>query len=314
MKLETPRVTREYKNHHLDSTRWDVYEPREGDLIVTTSYKSGTTWAQQILYWLLLGDPKDGPELREVSPWVDARFMGTTKQELGTLLEGLPDRRFLKSHLPLDGLPYHPQVRYIIVGRDPRDVFMSLLNHYSSYTETALALLNEPSGRVGGALPVYSDDPHALWKGWMTRGWFDWESEGYPFWANMAHTESYWKHRQLPNFLFLHYGDMLRDLDGAVRRIAAFADLDVSDERVAHTVENTTFDAVKKRAVQIPADQDGSRMIFEGGAATFFFKGKNGRWRDLLTEQDLELYEKTRARVLSPDCADWLERGGAVEA
>jgi aryl sulfotransferase len=313
MKLEMPRVTREYKNHHLDSTRWDVYEPRDGDIVVTTSYKSGTTWAQQILYWLTLGDPRDGPEMREVSPWVDARFMGTSKQQLSTLLEGLPGRRFVKSHLPLDGLPYHPQVRYLIVGRDPRDVFMSLLNHYASYTETALALLNNPDGRVGGPLPGFPEDAHALWRDWMTRGWFEWESEGYPFWANMGHTESYWKHRHLPNFLFLHYADMLRELEDAVRQIAEFVDLDVSDERIARTVENTTFGAVKKRADEMPAEQDGARMIFEGGAGRFFFKGTNGRWRELLSDGDLELYEKAKARVLSPDCAEWLEQGGPVE-
>ena len=313
MTPQTPQVTREYRNHHLDSTRWEVFEPRDGDLIVTTSYKSGTTWAQLILYWLTLGDPRDGPEMRLVSPWVDARFMGTSKQELATLLEGLPGRRFVKSHLPLDGLPYHPQVRYLIVGRDPRDVFTSLLNHYGSYTDTAFALLNDPDGRVGDPLPRYAGDPRASWRDWMTRGWFEWESEGYPFWANMGHTESYWRYRHLPNFLFVHYGDMLRDLEGAVRQIAAFADLPVSDERIALTVENTTFANVKKRAEEVPPEQDGSRLVFEGGAGTFFFKGTNGRWRELLRDEDLELYEKAKARVLSPECARWLEQGGSVE-
>ena len=48
-----PRMTRVYQNHHLDSTRWDRYRPRENDVIVSTSYKSGTTWMQMILYQLL---------------------------------------------------------------------------------------------------------------------------------------------------------------------------------------------------------------------------------------------------------------------
>jgi hypothetical protein len=35
--------------------------------------------------------------------------------------------------LALDGLPYREDVQYIMVGRrDPRDVFMSLWNHYRS--------------------------------------------------------------------------------------------------------------------------------------------------------------------------------------
>ena len=53
-------------------------------------------------------------------------------------------------------------------------------------------------------------------------------------------------------------------------------------------------------------------MMFKGGAQTFINKGTNGRWRELLNEADLALYEGTMARTLSPDCARWLEQGSAV--
>jgi aryl sulfotransferase len=187
-----PEVTRIYKNHHLDSTRWDVYVPRARDIIVTTSYKSGTTWAQQILGWLLRGDAAALLELREVSPWVDAVFMGPEKEELRELIAALPDRRFLKSHLPLDGLPYYPEVRYIIVGRDPRDVFMSFHNHYRNYTDLIYGVLNDPERLVGEPIAACPEDLRVLWRDWISRGFFEWESEGYPFWANMGHTQSYW--------------------------------------------------------------------------------------------------------------------------
>ena len=41
-------------------------------------------------------------------------------------------------------------------------------------------------------------------------------------------------------------------------------------------------------------------------------KGSNGRWKDVLTESDLELWEENVARQLSPACACWLEHGGPV--
>lgn len=305
-----PSATRTYRNHHLDSTRWETYSPREGDLIVTTSYKSGTTWMQQILHRLLRGGDASDADLHTSSPWVDARFMGIAKAELRGLLDALPDRRFLKSHLPLDGLPYYPQVRYLVVGRDPRDVFMSLFNHYRSYTDTAYALLNSED-RVGDPLPRCPEDPRELWRSWICRGWFDWESEGWPFWSNLHHTQSYWEWRHLPNLLFLHYDDMLRDLEGAVRRIAAFAGIQASDERVAQTVEWTTFRNVRRRVEATPEDQDPSRLIFRGGQRSFFFQGRNGRWRDVLDASDLALYEAAKQRVLTPDCARWLEQGAA---
>ena len=52
--------------------------------------------------------------------------------------------------------------------------------------------------------------------------------------------------------------------------------------------------------------------FFAGGTASFFFKGSNGRWKEVLDETDLAMYEDTKARVLSADCADWLENGGSV--
>jgi len=52
-------------------------------------------------------------------------------------------------------------------------------------------------------------------------------------------------------------------------------------------------------------------MMFKGGAQTFINKGTNGRWRELLNEADLALYEATMARTLSPDCARRLEQGSA---
>jgi aryl sulfotransferase len=303
---DAPKVTRVYQNHHLDSTRWEIFEPRPGDVVVTTSYKSGTTWMQQILLLLLRGSPEELPRLMQISPWIDARFH-TPREKLAETLNGLPDRRFVKSHLPLDGLPWYPEVKYLIVARDPRDVFMSLLNHYGSYTETAFAALNDTPGRVGPALHPCPEDPRALWRDWMTRGWFPWESEGYPFWSNLHHTQTYWEHRDLPNFLFVHYADMLADLEGQVRRVARFLEVDASDELIARTVDITTFANVKKLIDLVPPS-DGPEF-FRGGLKTFFFKGSNERWREVLTDEDLALCEQAKQRVLSPDCAEWLERG-----
>ena len=64
MDTDIPRRTREYRNHHLDSRRWDLYQPRDGDVVVSTAYKAGTTWTQLIVLTLL--EP-DSPEIANVS-------------------------------------------------------------------------------------------------------------------------------------------------------------------------------------------------------------------------------------------------------
>ena len=50
------------------------------------------------------------------------------------------------------------------------------------------------------------------------------------------------------------------------------------------------------------------KMAWKGGAAQFFYKGTNGRWRDVLTDDDLVLYEQSAAS-LAPDLRHWLEHG-----
>lgn len=307
--MQYPTVTRSYFNHHLDSSRWEVYQPRVDDVIVTTSYKCGTTFTQQILYNLLVENTlemDEFPVLTEASPWVDARFSLVPRSELGDYLEALPGRRFLKSHLPLDGLPYFPQVKYIVVGRDPRDVFMSLLNHYGAYTDSFYKRLNDG---VEDPMPRFVDDVRTLWRGWISRGWFEWEREGYPFWGNMSHTQSYWDCAELPNIMFLHYSDMLADLPGAVQEIADFIGHELTPDVRESVVEAVSFKRVKEQAVVSSSKPSDIPQAFEGGAATFINQGTNGRWRGVLTDEDVVLYEKTRDQVLSPDCAAWLEGG-----
>lgn len=298
-----PRVAHEYINHHLDSTRWRVFEPRPDDVVITTSYKSGTTWMQQILHGLVFqGDP-EAPALWEASPWLDERFVAP-REEVGAAIAAQTHRRFLKSHLPLDGLPYYPQVKYVVVARDARDVFMSLWNHYNNYTDAMMKSLNDLGGEP---FPQPPEDIQECWRNWITRGWFEWETEGWPFWSNLHHTRTYWEHRHLSNLLLVHYADLLADPQGQVRRVADFLDLELSPEELARTVRLASFDAMK---VSFKRDFDERfRQRFRGGTDAFLFKGTNGRWRAVLSDEDLVLYDEAKRRVLTPDCAEWLERG-----
>ena len=50
-------------------------------------------------------------------------------------------------------------------------------------------------------------------------------------------------------------------------------------------------------------------MVFENGADSFFHKGTNGRWRSVLTPEQLDRYDALVADGLSDDAANWLESG-----
>jgi aryl sulfotransferase len=311
MKTDLPSPTREYKNHHLDSTRWHAFQPREDDVIVTTSYKSGTTWMQQILHLLIFKDTPDALPMGLVSPWIDARFHGPLEDVIKGI-EAQNHRRFVKSHLPFDGLPYYPQAKYVVVARDARDVFMSLWNHYRNYTDGIMGRLNDRTGWSGDSLPAPPAEEaiHDFWRDWMTRGWFEWESEGWPFWSNLHHTQSYWPYRDLDNVQLFHYSDMLVDLRGQILRLARYLGFDLSEEELGRITESATFDQMKKDMKPM----DGLlRAAFKGGSDAFIFKGTNGRWREVLNAEDLALYEAAKERVLTPDCAAWLEQGWLAE-
>ena len=52
--------------------------------------------------------------------------------------------------------------------------------------------------------------------------------------------------------------------------------------------------------------------VFRDGHRSFLNKGTGGRWRGVFRPEDLALYEAKLKAALAPECAEWLERGGAV--
>ena len=294
---------RVYQNFLLDSTRWDHVSERVGDVVIATPYKCGTTWTQNIVLHLIFQDLK----LRVIgdySPWVDARLRPI--QELLEVLEAQEHRRCLKSHLPRDGLYLRDNTKYIVVGRDPRDVFMSFWNHYSNYSDEFFVLANDMPDRVGPPLMRCPDGIRELWDMWINKGWFEWETEGYPHWSNLRHVQTWWNDRELTNILFVHYNDLLTDLSGEIRRIAVYLEIECAPDLLSAIAELVTFKSMKRDAEVLDPN---AKDFFNGGANTFINKGTNGRWRDILTADDIAMYDKAVARELTGDCHLWLEKG-----
>ena len=114
-----------YRGYIADSDRWSRFELRPDDIIITVPSKSGTTWTQTLVA-LLLFDGLPATPVNELSPWLDMNVR--SDEEVFALLDAQTHRRFIKTHSPLDGVPWDERVTYIIVGRDPRDAFVSMLS------------------------------------------------------------------------------------------------------------------------------------------------------------------------------------------
>jgi aryl sulfotransferase len=301
-----PQVRHVYQNHHLDSTRWVGFETRSDDIVISTSYKAGTTLLQTIVTNLIFPEGDMPAPCLVLSPWLDT--CAAPLEDVRAALAAQSHRRCIKSHLPLDGLPFHDHLKYVMVSRDPRDVFMSLLNHWGGHTPEAYDMLNGP-GRLGDAFPVFSGDVEALWREWITRGWFPWESDGYPYWSHLHHAKTWWAFRHLPNIELVHYNDLLTDLEGEMRKLAVYLEIDVAEALWPGVVHACRFDTVKANPEKVVDPL--YDVIFKGGGDTFIHKGTNGRWKDVLDEEALGLYHRAMAATLPPDCARWLEEGGA---
>ena len=293
-----PVKTREFQNHHFDSTIWNDFTFRDDDIIVSTYGKSGTTWTQQIVGQLLSGGDA-GFAVAELSPWVDMRIPG--RDVLLPMLEAQTHRRFLKTHLPVDALVFSPRAKYIYVGRDGRDVAWSLYNHYRAFTPEALALINDTPGRVGPPIPPAGDDVHAFWKTWFAE-------DGAPFWSLWENVRSWWAIRHLPTVLMLHFEDLKRDLAGEMRRVAAFLDVSIDENHFPTQVEHCTFAWMQQHGEAVVPM---AGAIFENGTKSFLNKGTNGRWRDVLTVTESTAYESRAFAELGADCARWLQHGSA---
>lgn len=306
-KAVLPEVRHSYEHHHLAASRWNDFEIRPGDVVISTSYKAGTTWMQTIVGNIVFHEHGMPGSIMDLSPWLDMRIFQEKQVKEG--LAGQTHQRFIKTHLPLDGLVFHKDVNYIVVGRDPRDVFMSLLNHYGNHTDDFFQIMNELSGNPGDPFPPMKEDIHEVWSDWINRGWFDWESDGWPYWSHLHHCKTWWEFRHLPNIEFFHYSDMLEDLEHEMRRVATYIGIDVPESSWPRLVDACTFATVKKNAEKVAGDMS---FGFKGGADTFINKGTNGRWKGVLSEKELQMYTDAMNRTLDPDCTRWLENGGAV--
>ncbi|CAA9578471.1 MAG: Glycolipid sulfotransferase, partial [uncultured Thermomicrobiales bacterium] len=116
--MDTPQAPRRrYRSIVADSGRWDGFAFRPGDVVVSTPAKCGTTWTQMLCALLVFDGPAFPAPLGEVSPWLD--MCNQPLAEVTAALAAQTHRRFVKTHTPLDGLPLHPDVTYLVVGRDP---------------------------------------------------------------------------------------------------------------------------------------------------------------------------------------------------
>jgi aryl sulfotransferase len=178
-------------------------------------------------------------------------------------------------------------------------VVWSLYNHHANANQLWYDALNDTPGRVGPPIDPPPEDIREYWRDWMS-------GDGFPFWSFWENVRSWWEIRHLPNVKLFHFSNLKQDMPKAIREIAGFLDIPVNEAKWDAILEHCSFDWMKKNAT-LSTPLGGA--FWDAGAEVFINKGRNGRWKDVLSEKESTEYEARAREELGEECACWLMTG-----
>jgi hypothetical protein len=258
---------------------------------------------QMICALLIFQRPELHLPLAEISPWLEMKSEPISETHAAYAAQG--HRRIIKTHTPLDGLPWFPEATYICVQRDPRDIFMSLLNHIKNANPDSDAMFVREMRESADEQEPLPEDPNEFFRMWLTNGSFPWESDGKPYWSVFRHGESFWAHRDEANILMVHYSDLKNDLAAGMRALAVALGIGVPEERWPDLVAAAGFESMKKNADRMAPD---TKFKMWKDNSQFFNKGTSGQWQGVLSAESLALLDEVVANYPA-DYIDWLFNG-----
>jgi hypothetical protein len=300
-------AVRRYEGTFYDSSRWDGFEFRPGDIIIASPPKCGTTWTQMICALLILQKAELPRPLDKLSPWID--MVTRARAEVFADLQAQSHRRFIKTHTPLDGIPKDPTVTYICVGRDPRDVALSIDHHIDNMDigafldarEQAAAIDTIELGPLRLPPPRPDGERDRFWR------WVDDETPstqvGSSLRRTVEHLQTFRDAGDDLDIVYLHYDALRADLEGQMRHLAARLGIVVDAYRWPRLVQSATFESMRARADTLIPGGDRQQWI---DPAAFFRRGTSGQWRDLLDEADIARYAARVRALASDDLVEWV--------
>src|SRR5918997_3698189 len=267
---QAPRTR--YRSIIADSRRWDGFAFRPGDVVISTPPKCGTTWTQMLCALLIFDGPAFPAPLGEVSPWL--AMCNRSLADVTAALAAQTHRRFIKTHTPLDGLPLDADVTFVVVGRDPRDVAISMEHHAANMDwEHFLALRAAAVGNDDLAeLPerrVPSEDPVERFRTFVTDEAPD---SSLTLASVLHHLDTGWQHRHDPNVALFHYADLQADLAGELLRLAGVLGIACSPERARELAAEASLTRMRERGAEVaPSASQGTwkdvRAFFRSGGS-----------------------------------------------
>ena len=280
-----------YRGRITEPDRWDAFRPREGDVILATPAKSGTTWTQSMIAMLLNGTDALPDKLSRMSPWIDSNFSALDDDLVA--LERQPGRRVIKTHTPVDGWPVWEGVPVVLVFRHPMEVFLSIRKHLKNARAVEEHPLIEP---LETSLPHFLESP------------CDADDIDADCLASIVHFfETAVLSDRLPWKLVMNYAGISRAHEATVRALDAFLGTDAPDELIHAVTRATEFTSMKARASDFAPEAVNGVWRDD---SSFFAGGRSGSWEAEFTEAQVAAYQARFAELLpNPAHRRWIETG-----
>lgn len=283
---------RDYRGPVTNTDIWADFALRRDDIIVDTPPKCGTTWTLSIVMMLIHGRVTGDAGNREEAPWLDCAFRD--RPAIAAFLDGLERRRCIKSHTPMDGIPYAVEPTYIVVYRHPVDVHFSFRSHIENMKDDFLDHLIAGGDRA--AFHRFVDAP-------PTEAGTDDLSV-----SSIVHHYLAARARQDGgNVHFFHYRDLSRDLAGQIGRLAGILKIPVPPRLLEQITRANTFENARLAAEARAAESDEASPFLDDAA--FYASGTSNKWENRLSDDDLAAYHARIAALLPPDDVAWLNWG-----
>lgn len=254
--------------------RYRLYTARFGhadsDIYVSTFSKSGTTWAQIILYQLTTDGDMSFDHLFDISPWVWYAAVREVEPAV------TPAPRILKSHDDYRRFGKGHRGRIVFVLRDGRDVCVSLYHHRCNFK------------RYTGTFDQHFDDfLHNT-----EYNWFD-------------HLRPWLENRHGLPIHYVHYEDLKTRFDETVLEMARFCGIDVNAQVLERTRRQSNFSSMKEHEQQLGprnahfAGREKTAPYLVRNADQFIRRGEIGDGRRTLSEAQLAAFQERFDRSLA---------------
>lgn len=246
-----------------------------------------------VIAMLLHGSTELPQPLSKLSPWLD--YGPTPFEDILATYRLQEDRRLIKTHTPLDGLPQVNGTYAISVLRNPLDAMRSMRRHVSN-------MVNPPKDD-----PFLADENDVIMRGI--------ELPFEPTNVDDVSLELLVRHLRAAinpmigkdgSVTMFHYSDMKRDLNKVVGHVASAIQADAAPGFLEDVALAASISSMRSKADQFTPLANSNHFA----SSEQFFAAGEEQGHSQLPQHIQVRYEERLSELLSPADANWLNGGG----